>query len=375
MTVAFIPAFDGSTSLPSKSITPLMGKPMIYWTCLAACNCSSIDTVYVMTDSYEVQDVVASFGFTKVQIIKNSTLASIDTALLDFAKEHDFHDLIFLPGLCPLLSSKDLENGLAIYQSPDCDSVLSGVLSHKPCWSTNEQGHASCISGEENAIGSYIENDAFSITSRSDLLKSKNRCSGQVKIYPMSLDTLFEFGSPRDASILEALMEKHGINHAPIDLSSIKLFLTDCDGCLTDGGMYLTENGDEIKRFQAIDGKGLTMLKEAGIKIGIVTGETRELLKVRAKKLGLDYLELGASDKLPLVEKICQQLDISLAQVAYVGDDLPDIPVIQAVGYGCSVPNGRPEVKQSADYITKAYGGSGAIREVTDQILKAKGLL
>ena len=152
-------------------------------------------------------------------------------------------------------------------------------------------------------------------------------------------------------------------------IPEIKMFLTDCDGCLTDGGMYYSENGDELKRFNALDGMGFRLLREKGILTGVITGEKKELNRRRSKKLNLDILEQGVQDKLCMVEKLCQKYDISLQNVAYIGDDINDLDVIKAVGFGCSVPNGIEEVKKAAMYVTKRWGGQGAVREVIDKVL------
>lgn len=152
-------------------------------------------------------------------------------------------------------------------------------------------------------------------------------------------------------------------------IPEIKMFLTDCDGCLTDGGMYYSEAGDELKRFNTLDGMGFRLLKERGIITGVITGEKRELNRRRSKKLALDILEQGVQDKLSVVEELCDKYRIDLCNVAYVGDDINDLSVIKAVGFGCSVPNGMDQVKKAAVYVTKRSGGQGAVREVVELIL------
>lgn len=152
-------------------------------------------------------------------------------------------------------------------------------------------------------------------------------------------------------------------------IPEIKMFLTDCDGCLTDGGMYYSEKGDELKRFNALDGMGFRLLKERGILTGVITGEKKELNQRRSRKLNLDILEQGVQDKRCMIDKLCQKYNINLQNIAYIGDDINDLDVIKAVGFGCSVPNGVEEVKKAAVYVTKRLGGQGAVREVIDKIL------
>jgi len=160
---------------------------------------------------------------------------------------------------------------------------------------------------------------------------------------------------------------------------NIKLFLTDVDGCLTDGGMYYTAEGDAMKRFCVYDGMGMACLQQAGIPCGILTSENSPIVKARAEKLKLKYLYLGVGSKvnpdcltkLQAARKICDELGIGLENVAFVGDDINDVELLRAVGYPCCPPNARPEVLAVPGiHVLKTPGGHGAIREITDEILK-----
>lgn len=150
---------------------------------------------------------------------------------------------------------------------------------------------------------------------------------------------------------------------------TIKLVATDCDGCLTDGGMYYSEHGDELKKFNTRDGMAFKLLQEAGTITAVITGEDVTLNERRFAKLKVNEYFPGASDKLPIVESLCQKYGISLEEVAYVGDDLADIPVLQAVGFAAVPADGQIEAKEVADYITEAKGGEGVLREVARMIL------
>ena len=168
-------------------------------------------------------------------------------------------------------------------------------------------------------------------------------------------------------------------------MRSIKLFLTDVDGCLTDGGMYYTAKGEAMKRFCVYDGMGMVLLQQAGIPCGILTSEQSPVVKARADKLKLQFLYLGVGSrvngecltKLQAAQRICAKLDITLDEVCYVGDDINDIDLLSAVGFPCCPPNARREVKAiarangaKADIrILATPGGQGAIREITDSIL------
>lgn len=161
----------------------------------------------------------------------------------------------------------------------------------------------------------------------------------------------------------------------------VKLFLTDVDGCLTDGGMYYTAEGDAMKRFCVYDGMGMVLLQKAGIPCGILTSENSPIVKARAEKLKLQYLYLGVGSrdrvgsltKLEAAKRICEKLNITLAEVCFVGDDINDIELLSAVGLPCCPPNARPEVLAIPGIrILHTPGGQGAIREICDEILKEK---
>ena len=159
----------------------------------------------------------------------------------------------------------------------------------------------------------------------------------------------------------------------------IKLFLTDVDGCLTDGGMYYTADGDAMKRFCVYDGMGMVLLQKAGIPCGILTSENSPIVKARAEKLHLQFLYLGVGSrdragsltKLEAAKRICDKLGITMNEVCYVGDDINDIDLLNAVGLPCCPPNARPEVlAQPGIRVLKTPGGQGAVREIADAILK-----
>lgn len=187
-------------------------------------------------------------------------------------------------------------------------------------------------------------------------------------------------------------------------VNKVRLFLTDVDGCLTDGGMYYSAEGEHLKRFCVYDGMGMVCLQQAGIPCGILTSEQSPIVRARAEKLKLDFLYLGVGSKvgksvtrydfsspasqsvstelppmtkLEAAREICAQLGITLDEVCYVGDDINDMELLREVGYPCCPPNAIPEVKnivraggaKNDIHILDTLGGQGAIREIADWIL------
>ncbi len=149
--------------------------------------------------------------------------------------------------------------------------------------------------------------------------------------------------------------------------TKVKLFLSDVDGVLTDGGMYYTESGDEFKKFQVQDGMGFVLLHEKGIQTGLITAEDRQLNQRRVDKLKLNHYYPGEKDKLTRVKKICADLKINLSDVSFIGDDINDLEILSHVGFRACPANARPQIKAIPGIkIMKSKGGEGAVRDWMD---------
>jgi 3-deoxy-D-manno-octulosonate 8-phosphate phosphatase (KDO 8-P phosphatase) len=146
----------------------------------------------------------------------------------------------------------------------------------------------------------------------------------------------------------------------------------DVDGVMTDGGLFYDGNGEALKRFHVLDGHGLKMLQEAGVLVGILSGRNHPAVTARAKELGLTEVHLGLQDKLSQLQDICQRRSLALQACGHMGDDLPDLPVMRAVGFSASVSTAVTEVRQQAMWTAQWPAGAGAVREVCDFILKCK---
>jgi len=152
-------------------------------------------------------------------------------------------------------------------------------------------------------------------------------------------------------------------------LRNIRLLAMDIDGVLTDGGVYVFENGQEFRRFDIKDGLGLKQVMAKGIQIAWISAGVCKAAHHRAQRLGITEVHLGVKDKSSFLEQICQEKDISLGNVAYIGDDLTDLAVMQKVGMACAPADAVDGVKRVASYITRAPAGQGAVREICDLLL------
>jgi len=155
-----------------------------------------------------------------------------------------------------------------------------------------------------------------------------------------------------------------------INLADIEMLVMDVDGVLTDGTLIINGDGSESKSFNSLDGHGIRMWQRIGLKVAIISGRASEPTKLRAEQLQIEYIFQDCHHKLTVFKELLEQVGLSPEKVAYIGDDVTDLPVIRYAGFGVTVANAVDEVKQHADYITTRPGGSGAVREVIEYILK-----
>lgn len=175
----------------------------------------------------------------------------------------------------------------------------------------------------------------------------------------LTVETLY---GPVDAALLQTAAQ-------------IRLLVCDVDGVLSDGRIYMGNQGEELKTFHTLDGFGLKAVRALGIEVGIITGRQSRIVSDRMCALGIEHVYQGQGDKLPAFRELLDKLGLAPEQAAYIGDDVIDIPVMQACALGCAVANAHPLVRRAARYVTVQQGGDGAVREVCDLLLQANGQL
>jgi N-acylneuraminate cytidylyltransferase len=382
MNIAFIPVRCGSKSIPFKNIKEFCGKPLVYWNLEALQDSSNIDEIYVATDCKEIKDIVNSFNFSKVKVYDRDTKNANDTAstesvMLEFIDKKNFNDkdLFFLvQATSPLTQTKDFDEALKKLKKDKSDSLLTCIRTKRFIW--NNDGTALNYDylnrpRRQDFDGMLMENGAFYINSIQNIIKEQNRLSGKISIYEMEEHTAIEIDEEDDWHIAEKFMYKYVLNNRT--KKKIKLFLSDVDGTLTDAGMYYGENGEEFKKFNTHDGKGFELLRKAGIKTGIITSENTKIVENRAKKMKIDYLYQGLEHKgkLEVAKEICIKENITLEEVAYIGDDVNCKELLESVGQ-CACPNNSLDKIKNISNIIKLSknGGDGAVREFVNLVLK-----
>lgn len=378
-TIAFIPVRGGSKSIPLKNIKPFCGKPLVCWNIEALETCDAIDGIIVATDNEIIAQTVLSYNYSKTEIFHRnaenaSDTASTESVMLEYISQaHLPQETIFLlvQATSPLTQAEDFANALNRFHDNAYDSLLTCVRNKRFFWT--EDGHSLNYDymnrpRRQDFSGMMMENGAFYISTVGRIIQSGNRLSGNIGIYEMPDYTATEIDEPDDWTYLEHLMRKHVLSKKD-KKKDIKLILTDIDGVWTDGGMYYDQTGNELKKFNTYDGVGVSLAHRHNIPVGIITGEETEIVRRRAEKLAVDFLFQGCKNKLETIKSLCNELKITTEEVAYIGDDLNDVEVLEAVGVS-AVPNSSPDyIKLHAKMTLHKNGGEGAFREFVETIL------
>ena len=377
-TIAFVPARKGSKSIPLKNIKLFCGKPLVYWSLLALQN-SKVDKIILATDSDEIYQVVNKFNFSKVFIYNRDQEnaqdnSSSESVMLEYINKFNLNEesvFMLVQATSPFTSSNHFNEALDLMSK--YDSVLSCCQVKRFFWNSNGEAINYDINKRprrQDFEGCLLENGAFYISTVKKIKLSLNRISGKIGLYSMPEYTHVEIDENLDWIIAEKLMKEFVLKNPSKKTMPISLVLSDVDGVLTDAGMYYTESGDEIKKFSAYDGMGFNILKEKGIKVGIITTEDRNLNRRRAKKLNLDFHIHGAKDKLSIVKELCFNEKISLEEVAYIGDDINCYDLLSHVGFAACPKNAVDKIKNINNIIhLNKSGGQGVFREFVGHIL------
>ena len=382
MTLAFIPVRGGSKSIPLKNIKLFCGKPLVYWNVAALQNAPLIDKIIVATDSPIIKETVASFGFDKVIVYDRKAENACDTAstesvmleYIEAAKLSDADVFMLVQATSPLTETNHFEEGIQLYNKGNFNSIISCVRNKRFFWNddgTSKNYDYRARPRRQEFDGMFMENGAFYINTVANIKKDKNRLSGKIGIYEMPEYTATEIDEPDDWVILENLMQRHVLSKQKKDYSRIKLVISDVDGVLTDGGMYYSENGDELKKFNTRDGMAFQLMRERGIKTAIITSENTKMVERRAAKLRIDYLMQGKRNggKLEAAKEICEKIGIKLSEVAFIGDDVNDIDLLEQVGFAFCPADAAESVRKLGRIIILATkGGDGAIRCLNEHI-------
>ena len=385
MVIAFIPARGGSKSIPLKNIKPINGRPLIHWNIIELDKSARVGRIVVATDSDEIIESISRIDSAKIEIYRRSEenardTSSTESVMLEYISNKELSEddtFMLVQATSPFTRVEDFDSAIKKYESGEYDSMLSVVLTKRFYWNRNGEPFNYDYRfrpRRQDFEGMFMENGAFYINTVGNILRDKNRLSGKIGLHEMPEYTGLEIDEPEDWILAEQYMARfHSEKRESIH--EIKLFVTDVDGVLTDAGMYYSENGDEMKKFNTQDGMGFQLLRENGIKTAIITSEDTRIVEKRASKLKIDYLYQGIKNKLAVALEICKKENISLDNVAYIGDDINDFELLSRCGIAACPTNAVEKIKSMPGIIVlEKEGGKGAVREFSEILLKSRNI-
>ena len=368
--LGFIPVRIGSKGIPKKNIRNFCGKPLVCWTIEALLE-SDLDKVVVASDSEEINDLIKHypieiFNRSEDNATDKSTTEDVMFEYINNSGTYRADKFILAQATNPFITKTDVNNVIDAVNKGY--SALTVVPVERFLWS--EQGHSINYDPKErprrqNESLNRTENGALYANSVSNIINSRCRIEDKPYLVEMPEYSLHEIDTEDDWDICEMLFKKHMMTR-----KKIKMFITDVDGVLTDGGMYYGVSGDALKKFNAKDGMGFGLLKEADIATAIITGEEHKSVSTRANKIRVGWTARGVKDKLAKAIELSGYYDVSLSEVAYIGDDINDIDLLKNVGYSACPSDAIDEVKDIVGYVCKRKGGEGCVREFIDRCLR-----
>lgn len=373
MTIGIIPARGGSKGLPGKNIKNIAGFPLIYWTIEAAKSSKLLDDFYISTDDEEIARIAKSYGAKVLE--RPHDLAKDDTTTLavlnHIVNELECDNIVVLQPTSPLRNEDTIDLCIDEFINGEFDTLATGFYTKIIEYGSHQNKRRQDIKG-------FFYDDGNVYIIKSQLIKENKWFGNNICKKVVNKELNYEIDDEVEFRIIEGLlwdrlMKGNQVSSLYKLLSSIELFAMDVDGVLTDAGMYYSEFGDELKKFNTRDGKGIELLRKLGIKTAIITSENTKIVEKRAKKLKVDYLFQGVkNDKDIVLQKISKDLGISIKNVAYIGDDVNDLSALKIVGLPITVQNATQKNKEIAKLIVPLNGGDGCVRYVCDLIINNK---
>ena len=376
--IAFIPARGGSQGIRLKNMAPVGGKPLVAWSIQAALGSRHLDGVYVSTDHAKIAKTAKRYNALVVKEpprLARST-SPIEPAILHALKEITERSgrpdyIVLLQPTSPIRGSRDIDKAIEQIMKNKGDSLLSVAPHHHFIWNSKHQPinyDARRRPRRQNREPEWRENGSIYITKMSALLKNRNRLAGKIVYYPMSEACSIEIDNPYDLWLADiTIRREQRLTNTPY----IELLVVDVDGVMTDGSTYYGKTGEKLKRFNKRDGKGIELWHRADRYSAIITGETSPVVRQRARDLHIPTVFEGyAGNKSSAYVALKKQTCLPDNKIAFIGDDIIDLPVLRQAGFSACPADAEDKVKAVVDYVCKATGGHGCVREVINLLLK-----
>lgn len=378
-TVAIIPARGGSKGVPRKNLQRVGGIALVARAVRAAL-AAGLDLVVVSTDDDEIAAVAASAG---ARIIRRPEAISGDTASSESAILHAldeiesagerFEIVAFLQATSPFIPSGALAAAVADVAADRADSVFSAHETYGFLWRNGDDGEALAVNHEashrprrQDREPHHLETGAFYVFRTEGFRQSKHRFFGRIRIAEVPEWTAIEIDDEHQLRIARAL----AVLHDPVDPITARAVVTDFDGVHTDDTALVDADGRERVRVSREDGMGVSLLRRAGLPMLILSTEVNPVVRTRAEKLRVPVLH-GIEDKESALRGWAEEVGVALSDIAYLGNDVNDLPALRIVGWPVAVADAHPEVLAEARVVLTRRGGHGAVRELIERVLSS----
>ncbi|MGV9194193.1 cytidylyltransferase domain-containing protein [Microbacterium sp. MC2] len=379
--VAVIPARGGSKGVPRKNVRRVGGVPLIARAVRAAAQATTVDLVVVSTDDAEIATIAADAG---ARIVARPAQLAGDTATSESAVLHALDVLaadgltpqivVFVQATSPFLPSAGIDAAVAAI-GEGYDSAFAAHESYGFLWRRATDGTAAAINHDaarrprrQDREPHYLETGAFYAFSAAGFRRSGHRFFGRTAVIEVPESTAIEIDDLDQLARADALAPLLAPETGPLDVDGV---VTDFDGVHTDDTALTDADGRELVRVSRSDGMGVGLLRRAGIPILILSTETNPVVAARGRKLGVPVLH-GVDDKAAALRAWAADTGIPLARIAYLGNDVNDLPALALVGWPTATADAHPRVRAAARLVLTRRGGDGAVRELADRVLDGR---
>jgi YrbI family 3-deoxy-D-manno-octulosonate 8-phosphate phosphatase len=383
--LAVIPARGGSRGIPRKNIQPLCGRPLIAWTIEAALGTRSIERVVVSTDDPQIEAVAVRCG---AEVIARPAALAGDEASSESALLHALDALgeraellVFLQCTSPLTTAADIDGTVQALLDRDADCAVAVARSHRFLWQVDGEGLAAGVNHDPRSPGGrerrqdrpaeFVEAGSVYVCRVEGFRRARSRFFGRIALHEIPAERCWEIDEPLDLEVAEVLLrrrlDREAIEQLPDPVAAI---VFDFDGVMTDNRVLVSQDGGEAVWCDRSDGWGIGELKALGVPALVLSAERNTVVAARCAKLGLECVH-GAVDKGVILQQWLVEKGIDAAHTVYVGNDVNDVPALAMVGCPIVVADAHPSARRHARIVLRARGGYGAVREVTDLVLRS----
>lgn len=380
-------ARGGSKGIPKKNIMDFVDKPLLAWSILQAFDSGVVDAVYVSSDSDEILDATVRYG--AIAIRRPDELATDTTAseaalihVLDQMRSEcgtDPERIVFLQATSPLREPSDIAGAVYTFDNQHLDSLFSDAVLDDFCAWVEDDG---VLKGKtfdpwnrgrrQDRKPLYLENGSIYVFKPSLLRDTGNRLGGKIGRYSMPFWKSHEIDTLENAELCELYFRKHLLPYwrakeMSFSKDAIKLIVYDFDGVMTDNRALQLQDGTEAVWVSRADGWGVDQIRKMSIPQLIISTETNTVVAARAKKLRIEVIH-GSGDKKADLLKYCITMKIELSGVLYVGNDVNDMAAMQVVGFPVAPADAHPSIIAIAKHVTRAKGGEGVIKELSEHV-------